>query len=122
MVAQGLLGFQYEQERCSGGLTSLAGLPLYLELIVACGLAAAIRPHVHVAGQQGWLDLQMVLAVIFLNVAGGDCVADVERLQADAGFVAVMAAIERELLTREERRAVEGAVAAPARAHGAVAS
>ena len=42
MVAQGLLGFQYEQERCSGGLTSLAGLPMYLELIVACGLAAAI--------------------------------------------------------------------------------
>ena len=61
MVSQGLLGFQYEQERCSGGLTSLAGLPLYLELIVACGLAGAIRQHVHVAGEQGWLDLQMVL-------------------------------------------------------------
>ena len=104
MVAQGLLGFQYEQERCSGGLTSLAGLPLYLELIVACGLAAAIRQHVHVAGEQGWLDLQMVLAVVFLNLAGGDCVADVDRLQSDAGFVAVMTAIERELLTRKQRR------------------
>jgi hypothetical protein len=104
MVAQGLLGFQYERERCSGGLTSLAGLPMYLELIVACGLAAAIRQHLHVAGEQGWLDLQMVLAVVFLNLAGGDCVADVDRLQSDAGFVAVMTAIERELLTRKERR------------------
>ena len=107
MVARGVLGFQYERERCSGGLTSLAGLAVYLELVVACGLAAAIRAHVHVAGRQGWLDLQMVLAVVFLNVAGGDCVADVERLQSDAGFTAVMTAIERELLTRQERRALK---------------
>jgi hypothetical protein len=107
MVAQGLLGFQYEQEHSSGGLRSLAGLPLYLELIVGCGLAAAIRQHVHVAGEQGWVDLQMVLAVVFLNLAGGDCVADVDRLQSDAGFVAVMTAIERELLTRKERRALK---------------
>jgi len=107
MVAQGVLGFQYELERCSGGLTAVAGLPLFLELIVACGLAEAIRQYVHVAGQQGWLDLQMALAVVFLNLAGGDCVADVERLQADAGFVAVMAAIERDLLTRRERRALK---------------
>jgi hypothetical protein len=107
MVAQGLLGFQYETERSSGGLTSLAGLPMYLELIVACGLAAAIRQHVHVAGEQGWVDLQMVLAVVFLNLAGGDCVADVDRLQSDAGFVAVLAAIERELLTRKERRTLK---------------
>jgi Transposase DDE domain group 1 len=107
MVAQGVLGFQYEAEHSSGGLTSLAGLPLYVELIVACGLAAAIRQHVHVAGQQGWLDLQMVLAVVFLNLAGGDCVADVEQLQSDDGFAAVMDAIEREFFTRKERRALK---------------
>jgi hypothetical protein len=106
-VAQGVLGFQYETERSSGGLTSLAGLPLYLELIVACGLAAAIRQYLHVAGKQGWLDLQMVLAVVFLNLAGGDCVADVERLQSDDGFAAVMDAIERALFTRKERQAMK---------------
>ena len=65
MLAQGLLGFQYEQDRSSGGLTSLAGLPLYLDLIQASGLGTAIRQHMSVAGTQGWLDLQMVLAVIF---------------------------------------------------------
>jgi Transposase DDE domain group 1 len=74
---------------------------------VACGLAAAIRQHVHVAGQQGWLDLQMVLAVVFLNLSGGDCISDVERLQSDDGFAAVMDAIERELFTRKERRALK---------------
>src|SRR5664279_4427484 len=104
MVAQGVLGFQYESDASNTGLTSLAGLPLYLDLIHACGLDAAIRRHMRVAGAQGWLDLQMVLAVIFLNLAGGDCVEDIERLEADTGFVAILGAIERDLLSRAERR------------------
>ena len=43
MVAQGLLGFQYEADPSSYGLTSLGGLPLYFDLIKASGLGAAIR-------------------------------------------------------------------------------
>ena len=107
MLPQGVLGFQYEAERSSTGVTSLAGLPLYLELVHRCGLAAAIRQHVQVAGGQGWLDLQMVLAVVFLNLAGGDCVEDLERLEQDSGFTAVLQAIERDLLSRSERRSLK---------------
>jgi hypothetical protein len=107
MVAQGVLGFQYEPESSSTGLTSLAGLPLYLDLIHASGLGGAIRRQVHAAGAQGWLDIQMVLAVIFLNLAGGDCVEDLERLEADSGFAAVLGAIERDLLSRAERRSLK---------------
>jgi hypothetical protein len=107
MVAQGLLGFQYEADSSNTGLTSLAGLPLYLELIHATGLDVAIRRHVRVAGAQGWLDIQMVLAVIFLNLAGGDCVEDIERLEADTGFAAILRAIERDLLSRAERRSLK---------------
>jgi hypothetical protein len=59
MLPQGVLGFQYEADRSSGGLTSLAGLPLYLDLVEAIGLGAAIRQNVRVAGTQGWLDIQM---------------------------------------------------------------
>ena len=59
-----------------------------------------------VAGTQGWLDLQMVLAVVFLNLAGGDCVQDLERLENDSGFAAVLDAIERDLLSRAERRSL----------------
>jgi hypothetical protein len=106
MLAQGVLGFQYEAEPSSAGLTSLAGLPLYLDLIHASGLAEAIRQHVRVAGSQGWLDLQMVLALIFLNLAGGDCVQDLDRLEGDSGFAAVLGAIERDLLSRAERRSL----------------
>jgi hypothetical protein len=107
MLPQGVLGFQYEADHSSGGLTSLAGLPLYLELIQAIGLGAAIRQHVRVAGLQGWLDIQMVLALIFLNLAGGDCVEDLERLEADSGFAAVLRAIERDILSPAERRSLK---------------
>ena len=107
MLAQGVLGFQYEAEGSSAGLTSLAGLPLYLDLIQASGLGEAIRRHVRVAGSQGWLDIQMVLALIVLNLAGGDCVEDLERLEGDSGFAAVLQAIERDLLSRAERRSLK---------------
>jgi Transposase DDE domain group 1 len=107
MLPQGVLGFQYEADRSSGGLTSLAGLPLYLDLIEAIGLGAAIRQHVRVAGSQGWLDIQMVLALMFLNLAGGDCVEDLERLEADSGFAAILRAIERDVLSASERRSLK---------------
>jgi predicted small lipoprotein YifL len=119
MLPQGVLGFQYEADRSSGGLTSLAGLPLYLDLIEAIGLGAAIRQHVHVAGAQGWLDVQMVLALIFLNLAGGDCVEGLERLEADSGFAAILRAIERDVrrsLKKRWRRRRERTVPSPSAA------
>src|SRR6202166_4146253 len=71
------------------------------------GLGVAIRRHVGAAGGQGWLHIQMVLAVIFLNLSGGDCVDDIERLERDSGFSAILRAIERELLSRAERRSLK---------------
>jgi hypothetical protein len=68
MLPQGVLGFQYEAEGSGTGVTSLAGLPLYLDLVHSSGLAAVIRQHVQVAGRQGWLDIQSVLAVGLLNL------------------------------------------------------
>jgi hypothetical protein len=104
MLARGLLNFQYESDSSRHGLTSLAGLPLYLELMAASGLTAAIERHVRVAGRQGWLDLQMVVAAVLLNIAGGDCVEDVERLERDSGFAAILRRVEGTLLSRGARR------------------
>jgi len=107
MLPPGVLGFQYEAEGSSAGLTSLAGLPVYLDLVHSSGLAAASRRHVQIAGTQGWLDIQITLALIFLNLAGGDCMEDLERLEGDSGFAAVLQAIKREFLSRIERRALK---------------
>src|SRR4051794_6149666 len=105
-MAQGALPFQYEAETAASGVTALGGLPLYLDLIKASGLDVAIRKHVRVAGEQGWLDLQMIVALIVLNLAGGDGLEDLERLEQDAGFVQVMREVERRLLPRADRRAL----------------
>jgi hypothetical protein len=104
-MAQGALPFQYEAETTASGVTALGGLPVYLDLIKASGLDGAIKKYVRVAGEQGWLDLQMILALIVLNLAGGDGLEDLERLEQDAGFAQVMREVERGLLSRAERRA-----------------
>jgi hypothetical protein len=105
-MAQGALPFQYEAETAASGVTALGGLPVYLDLIKASGLDVAIREHVRVAGEQGWLDLQMIVALIVLNLAGGDGLEDLERLEQDAGFAQLMREVERGLLLRAERRAL----------------
>jgi hypothetical protein len=65
------------------------------------------------SGEQGWLDLQMIVALIVLNLAGGD---GLERLEQDAGFVQVMRAVERRLLPRADRRALRTRASAARRA------
>jgi hypothetical protein len=79
MLPQGVLDFQYEAERSNHGQTGLAGLPLYLDLIRQSGLTAAIRRYVCVAGRQGWLDLQMVLAIAWKTWSGWKPTAALRR-------------------------------------------
>jgi len=58
-------------------MTALAGLPLYLDLAWVTGLVESIRRHVKLReGQQGWADAQIVMALILLNLAGGEHVSD----------------------------------------------
>ena len=69
MIAQGVLPFRYEAEATASGMTALAGLPVYLELGVVCGLADSIRRHIGVcAGRtQGWTDAQIVMPLVLLK-------------------------------------------------------
>lgn len=108
-MAQGVLPFQYKEQSTVTGLTALAGLPTYLDLAQAAGLRDAIRRHLNVRGEgsQGWTDSQMIMTLILLNLAGGDCVADIDRLEADEGLCKVMQRVEHHGLPRCERRALE---------------
>lgn len=109
MIAQGVLPFRYEAELTASGMTGLAGLPAYLELGVVCGLADSIRSHVGVcAGRtQGWTDAQVVIPLVLLNLAGGDCVDDLRTLEADEGFTRVLRRVQLHRLRRKERREQE---------------
>ena len=106
MVAQGLLDFQYEADLLESWGHSFAGLALYLDLIRPAG-SARRSGGMSGGGRPGWLDIQMVLAVILLNLAGGDCVEGIERLERDSGFSVILRAIEKALLSRAERRSLK---------------
>ncbi|HXL73463.1 MAG TPA: hypothetical protein VN963_07565 [bacterium] len=85
MMTQGLLPFQYIRDKTEENLTSFSGLPLYLELINVSGFGKAIQQQLQ-SKTQGWLDSHIILSLILLNLAGGDCVNDIERLEHDEGL------------------------------------
>jgi len=105
-MSQGVLGFKYEEEKHDTGMTGLAGLPVYLDLMKAMGLQEKIGHHLQVK-QRGWTDAQMVSSLILLNLSGGDCVEDLSTVQKDEGFCKILRRVEQQGMRRAERRAVE---------------
>lgn len=69
-MAQGLLSFQYEDDASSAGLTSMAGLPLYLELMAAAKLGEVIRRHLKMRLKQGWSDVQHIISLNLAEPSG----------------------------------------------------
>ena len=108
-MAQELLPFKYlGVEGFSDGQTALAGLGTYLDLAQVLGLPAAIEHHVSLRkGTQGYTDRQMVMALLFLQLAGGDCVDDLDRLEQDGGFGRLLRRVDQQGLSRPERRVME---------------
>jgi hypothetical protein len=82
IMAQGVLSFKYEEEKKDTGMTALAGLPVYLDLASVMGINESIEKHLHIK-QQGWTDRQTLLSLILMNLAGGDCVDDLRKLEGD---------------------------------------
>ena len=107
-MTQGVLPFQYEEEKKSVGQTGLAGLPVYLDLVHRMGLGASINRHIEVrSNTQGWTDSEMVLSLMFLNLAGGDCVDDLRILESDDGFCQLLNRVQHHYLPRHKRRDLE---------------
>jgi len=89
-------------------MTGLAGLPVYLEFAHLMGLPRLIADHVRARqGDHGWTDDQMIMALVALNLAGGDCVDDLRVLEGDEGFCRVQREIEFYGRTRSEKRALK---------------
>jgi hypothetical protein len=105
-MAQGVLGFKYEEEKHDTGMTGLAGLPVYLDLLHAMDLPELIGRHLQVK-QRGWTDAQMVLSLMLLNIAGGDCVEDLGKVEEDEGFCRILRRVEQQGKRRSERREME---------------
>ena len=107
-MPQGILPFKYEEERRSGGMTGLAGLPTYVELGHILGLSDAIDAHMSVRDKgQGFTDREMIMSLILLNLAGGECVEDLKVLEGDEGLCRVLGRVKTQGMARKERRALE---------------
>ncbi len=124
-MQQNALPFKFEATS-SGGATALAGLPLYLELARVLDLRRLVAEHLGSAAGSAtgsarvdWKDADFVTAIVLLNLAGGDCVADLELLKRDEGFMKLTRALATVGVQRRERRAKErqlaneGSVAMP---------
>ena len=106
MMPQSLPSYQYLPDATGRQLTSFGGLPLFLDMAIKSGLCAKIKRCLNTKSQ-GWNDLQIILSLILLNIAGGDCVEDIERLQKDPGLVTLLRNIETHSMTRHERKDFE---------------
>jgi len=102
-MAQGVLAFKYEEEKHDTGMTGLAGLPVYLDLMQAMHLPELIGSHLQMK-QRGWTDEQMIISLMLLNIAGGDCVEDLRKLEKDEGFCKILRRVGQRGMKRSERR------------------
>ena len=94
-MKQGLLAFQYEQEKGSTGMTGLSGLMTYVELMQAAGLRSSVERHVRLRERgQGWTDSQMIISLMLLNLAGGESVSDLDLLEKDRGLCRMLREFE----------------------------
>lgn len=106
MMTEGQLPFQYLPEKNGSGLTSFAGLPLYIDMAMTTGLCTVIVEQLQ-SKSQGWSDLQIILSLILLNLTGGDCVDDIERLEHDEGMRTLMLKLQTHGMHRKARRDYE---------------
>ena len=107
-MAQGALPFKYEEQLKGGGMTALAGLPVYLDLAHVMGVSKSVEKHLSVrASSRGWTDAQVVTSLVLLNLAGGDCVDDLDILEADEGFCRILRRTYMQGMPRKARRALE---------------
>jgi hypothetical protein len=107
MMAQGELGFKYEVERQGGVMTGMGGIGPYLDLACRSGMVRSIERHIKAQGEQGWTDAESVLSLVMLNLVGGDCVEDVDRLESDEGFCLLFSKAVRQGISRKGRRALK---------------
>ena len=62
-MKQGLLAFQYEEEKSTTGMTALSGLMTYVELMHVAGLRSSVERRVGLRGG-GWTDSQIITSLI----------------------------------------------------------
>jgi len=66
-------------------------LPVFFELSLVLGLKESIERHIPCRREcDGWKAWEIIIALILLNLAGGEHIEDIELLEQDRGLAEVM--------------------------------
>jgi hypothetical protein len=103
----GLLPIHLEIDPTEPEVTAFAGIVPYLDAWNSLGMPGKVDQRVHICGAQGWMDRQIILSMVLLNLTGGDCVTDIDKLEDDPGLRRMVSAGEYSDLTLAERRAAK---------------
>ena len=105
IMAQGILPIEYAEVPRSGGVTALAGMLPYMDLLQASGLRSSLQRHLGSTRTQGWTESQLAVSLLLLNLAGGESVDDVRILEQNEGLGQVVRSAELHGVRGRERRA-----------------
>lgn len=100
----GLVPILLEEDPTDCATTAYAGILPYLDLWKVLGMPSTVDQTVGICGEQGWLDRQIVQSVVLVNLIGGDCVTDVDKLEGDVGLGKMVRSGEYSGLTLAQRR------------------
>jgi len=83
--------------------TRFAGLPVFFELGLVLGIKESVEKHIPCRREcDGWKAWEIIIALILLNLAGGEHIEDIEVLERDRGLAEVM--FRARYRDRKERR------------------
>jgi len=99
-----LLHYNYEIDPIGSKMSGFGGMMPYFDLIGLLKIPQIVDNFMGTGGEQGWMDRQHVLTGIILNLAGGDCVDDILKLENDKGLCAIMKELECAGLSRIEKK------------------
>lgn len=90
-MTQNLLPFKVVQLKKSQKIIGYSGLLPILEFSKKLNFFKFADDQIHVRqGDQGWLDSQVFLSLLSLNIVGGESVSDIDHLEIDEGLVEVL--------------------------------
>jgi len=94
MGKQSPLLVKIEEEKNESHLSSFGGVTTFLEFLSGFRFPAMVKGLFQDKSNQGYSSLHYLLTIVLLNVAGGQSVSDVERLEEDNGLKRVFRKLE----------------------------
>ena len=103
MGKQSPLLVKIEEEKNESNLSSFGGVTTFLEFLSGFRFPELVKDLFQDKSNQGYSSVQYLLAVILINITGGQSVSDVERLEEDSGLKRVFGKFEGKMSRLKDR-------------------